>query len=68
MMTTTTVAFIELETGWKPCHVREIKQGQTYYLVRNGVQGEVYTATADAKPAGHHDGEPSWIIDSKPVE
>lgn len=67
-MTSISVAFIETETGWTPCHVRDIRQGQTYYVVKNGVQGEIYKAMSDAKPNGSHEGEPTWFIESKPVE
>lgn len=67
-MTTTTVAFIETETGWLPSHIRDIKQGQTYYLVRDGVHGEIYTAIADAKQDVAHEGNVCWCVHSKPVE
>ena len=67
-MTSISVAFIETETGWSPCHVRDIKSGQTYYVVKDGVKGDIYTALSDAKSNGTHEGEPTWYIESKPVE
>ena len=52
-----TIAFIEHEQGFIPCHLKDIKKDKVYYLVIDGVRGQIHHATQDAiadisKPEG----------------
>lgn len=44
----TTIAFIENEYGFVPAHVKDVKKEDVYYLIIDGVRGQVHQATSDA--------------------
>lgn len=67
-MTSNAVAFIETETGWHPRSVCDVKLGQTYYVLNDGVKGPIYIALADAKQIGGQGSNVLWVIDGKLVE
>ena len=44
----TTVVFIEKDQGFIPGHLKDIKQDMVYYLVTDGVRGQIHYALNDA--------------------
>lgn len=66
--TGTLVALVETELGWRPCHVRDIKQHDVYYLVQDGVAGYIYKALSDAVEQGTQERQPAFYIDSQLLE
>jgi hypothetical protein len=44
----TTIAFIENEQGFAPSHIKNIKKKDVYYLVIDGVRGQIHHARSDA--------------------
>jgi len=57
----TTLAFIEREQGFVPCHIKEIKKDNVYYLVINGKRGQVHQAISDAVEDARLDA--GWRVD-----
>ncbi len=62
----TTIALKETAKGWLPCHLSDIKQGDTFYVVANGKAGDISIATADAKPDPAP--EAGWVVSSVRVD
>lgn len=62
----TTIALKETAQGWLPCHLSDIKEGDTFYVVANGKAGEITIATSDAKPDAT--AESGWTVNSVRVK
>lgn len=61
----TTIALKETAQGWLPCHLSEIKKGETFYIVEDGLRGPIQIATDDAVQNPH---APSgWFIPNKEI-
>ena len=58
----TTIALKETAKGWLPCHLSEIKKGDTFYVVANGKAGDISIATTDAQ--SDPQSESGWRVDS----
>ena len=62
----TTIAFIENEQGFAPAHVKDVKKEDVYYLIIDGVRGQVHQATSDAmRDASQEEG---WRVEGEVYE
>lgn len=61
----TTIALVESASGWEPRHVSQVKQGETFYLVKDGKTSPISVAMSNAVP--NKTCECGWEIPAKEV-